>query len=39
MSESAATAGYVRTENRRVEAVDGTSFAYRDLGSTTGTRR
>ncbi|HEX4306145.1 MAG TPA: alpha/beta hydrolase [Solirubrobacterales bacterium] len=33
MSESAAAEGYIATENRRVEAADGTSFAYRDLGS------
>ncbi|MGH2940133.1 MAG: alpha/beta fold hydrolase [Solirubrobacterales bacterium] len=36
MSESAAAESYITTENRKVEAADGTSFAYRDLGGGGG---
>ena len=30
---STATETYINTPNRRVEAADGTTFAYRDVGS------
>ena len=35
MSSSTAPAGYTNAQNLRVEAANGTSFAYRDLGSGT----
>jgi pimeloyl-ACP methyl ester carboxylesterase len=35
MSSTPAPDGYIHSENRRVEAANGTTFAYRDLGSGT----